>query len=274
MIELEGVALDYPAPPGARERTPGGRAGAARVHALAGADLRVDRGAICAIIGPSGCGKTSLLRLLAGLERPSAGRILVDGRVLDGPREKSAVIFQDFGLLPWKTVEANAELQLRLRGLPAAERRERVAPILRELGLSDFARWFPSRLSGGMRQRVAVARAFAAEPDLLLMDEPFSSLDAMTREALQETLLQVQRRHGTTIALVTHSIEEAAYLADIIYVMRHRNPGSVVARIETGRQGREGGGVRDFRTEPRYLELTTELRAALAGAERDTGDEE
>jgi len=156
---------------------------------------------ITAVIGPSGCGKTTLLRLIAGLLSPQGGSIQTQ-------RSRIGFIFQDFGLLPWLTVERNAGLGLEALGIPAEERRRRVCDILEELGLSQWRKVYPVRLSGGMQQRVSVARALAIEADLILMDEPFSSLDALTRESVQDMLRTIQRAHHTTIVLVTHSIEE------------------------------------------------------------------
>jgi NitT/TauT family transport system permease protein len=171
-----------------------------------------EEGKITAIIGPSGCGKTTLLRLIAGLLSPQRGNILMQ-------RPRIGFIFQDFGLLPWLTVERNAGLGLEALGAPSDERRRRVSDILEELGLSTWRKAYPVRLSGGMQQRVAVARALAIDAGLILMDEPFSSLDALTRESVQDMLRAIQRAHRTTIILVTHSIEEAVYLADTILIL-------------------------------------------------------
>ena len=186
-----------------------------------------EHGRITAVIGPSGCGKTTLLRLIAGLNTPQNGGIVVEGRAEEklqsrkvpaaGPR--IAFIFQDFGLLPWLTVERNAGLGLEALGIPPAERHARVRGILEELGLSEWRKAYPVRLSGGMQQRVAVARALAIDADLILMDEPFSSLDALTRESVQDMLRSIQRAHNTTIIIVTHSIEEAVYLADSVVML-------------------------------------------------------
>jgi len=178
---------------------------------------RFEQERITAVIGPSGCGKTTLLRLIAGLLSPQGGSIQTQ-------RSRIGFIFQDFGLLPWLTVERNAGLGLEALGIPAEERRRRVCDILEELGLSQWRKVYPVRLSGGMQQRVAVARALAIEADLILMDEPFSSLDALTRESVQDMLRSIQRAHHTTIVLVTHSIEEAVYLADDILVLDGSTP--------------------------------------------------
>jgi ABC-type nitrate/sulfonate/bicarbonate transport system ATPase subunit/ABC-type nitrate/sulfonate/bicarbonate transport system permease component len=195
-----------------------------------------ETGSITAIVGRSGCGKTSLLRILAGLSAPSGGRLAFDSKNGSDRPARRSIIFQDFGLLPWATVRQNAELGLKIQGISRAERRDRVDPILLELGLENFSPFFPGRLSGGMRQRVAIARALASESDILLLDEPFSSLDALSRENLQDSLLEAQARHGTTIILVTHSIEEAAYLADRIYIMEGKNPSTLSKPFATSKK--------------------------------------
>ncbi len=223
------------------------------VPVLENVEAEFEEGQISAIVGKSGCGKTSLLRLIAGLSAPSRGAVEIDGAPLAGIREKTSIIFQDYGLLPWANVRGNAELGLKAKRVPGKERRRRVGPILAELGLSPFMRLFPARLSGGMRQRVAIARALASDSDLLLLDEPFSSLDAISRETLQDNLLEAQRKHGTTIILVTHSIEEAAYLADTVYFL-DGSPSSLSARHETGRRIYES---RDCSKKPRAPEPAT-----------------
>lgn len=223
MVRLERLSFSY----ALKGRT---------IPVLSGLNATFERGAITAIVGRSGCGKSSLLRLIAGLAAPDSGKLFIDGEPGSRIRPKTSIIFQDFGLLPWESVQGNAELGLAARGMSAAQRRARVASILEELELKPFSKLFPARLSGGMRQRVAVARALASDSDLLLLDEPFSSLDAITRESLQETLLETQKRHGTTIILVTHSIEEAAYLADVVYIMEGKNPSTLSEPFETGRR--------------------------------------
>ena len=229
MVRLEQLSFSYTV----KDRT---------IPVLSGIDATFERGAITAIVGRSGCGKSSLLRLIAGLASPDSGTLSVDGEPGGRIRPKTSIIFQDYGLLPWESVRGNAELGLAARGVPAAQRRARVAPILEELELKPFSKLFPARLSGGMRQRVAVARALAGDSDLLLLDEPFSSLDAITRESLQETLLETQRRHGTTVILVTHSIEEAAYLADVVYIMEGKNPSTLSEPFKTGRNAAHPAG--------------------------------
>jgi ABC-type nitrate/sulfonate/bicarbonate transport system ATPase subunit/ABC-type nitrate/sulfonate/bicarbonate transport system permease component len=195
-----------------------------------------ETGSITAIVGRSGCGKTSLLRILAGLSAPSEGSLAFDSKSGSDQPTRRSIIFQDFGLLPWATVRQNAELGLKIQGISRAERRDRVDPILSELGLENFSPFFPGRLSGGMRQRVAIARALASESDILLLDEPFSSLDALSRENLQDSLLETQAKHGTTVILVTHSIEEAAYLADRIYIMEGKNPSTLSEPFATSKK--------------------------------------
>jgi ABC-type nitrate/sulfonate/bicarbonate transport system ATPase subunit/ABC-type nitrate/sulfonate/bicarbonate transport system permease component len=267
------------------------------VEAVRGVDFELRRGCISAIVGPSGCGKTSIVRALAGLVSPSAGSILINGEEPAGQRLNTSVIFQDYGLLPWKTVRDNAELPLLLRGAPRAERKARALALLEELGLSGFGRYYPAQLSGGMKQRLAIARALVSEPELLLMDEPFSSLDALTREALQDNLAAIVKRHGVSALIVTHSIEEAAYLAERVYVMAGQMPGGVVAALEAegapadetaeasiqagasaksapaqsararaASTARASSGRRDYRSDPRFHELTDRVRLAMGGA--------
>lgn len=239
---------------------------AATVAALGGVSFRVARGETCAVIGPSGCGKSTLLYVLAGLLRNFQGQVVVAGEAVKPGRRKTALILQDYGLLPWKNVFANAELGLELRGVPRAEREARVTRILRELGLYELRRLFPGQLSGGQRQRVAIARALALEPDLLLMDEPFSSLDALTREALQDNLLEIWHRTGCTIVLVTHSIEEAAFLGRQVVVLSPR-PGRVVATHLN-----PGAGKSSWRQEPEFHRVCSFLRQQLAGGVADASD--
>jgi NitT/TauT family transport system ATP-binding protein len=233
------------------------------VRALDALALDVADGEPVAVIGPSGCGKSTLLLLAAGLLTPTSGSVRVGvgvgaGQRLTGPRRETALILQDFGLLPWKTVEANAGLGLEVRGVAREERRRRSAEALERVGLADFARAYPAELSGGMRQRLALARAVALDADLLLMDEPLSALDALKREDLQDVLLELWQRRGHTQVLVTHSIEEAVFLGRRVVVMTPR-PGRVAAIVENPDAGAEG-----FRASETYHERCVQLRRVLA----------
>ncbi|WP_336488736.1 ABC transporter ATP-binding protein [Methylobacterium nigriterrae] len=179
-----------------------------------------------AIVGASGCGKTTCLRLAAGFERPTSGRVLVGGRAVCEPGPDRAVVFQQFALFPWKTVAQNIAFGLRNQGLPRPERRERVSAAIAMIGLDAYADAFPHQLSGGMQQRVAIARAYVLEPEVLLMDEPFGALDAQTRVVMQEELVRLARRNPRTVLFITHGVEEAVYLADRVAVMTAR-PGRI-----------------------------------------------
>ncbi len=202
-----------------------------------------ERETLC-ILGPSGCGKTTLLRAMHGLIALDDGRVLIDGEPVTSPRRNVAMVFQHFGLMPWKRVRANVAYGLELAGVAAGERRDRVARYIDMVGLRGFEDHYPYQLSGGMQQRVGLARALALEPDILLMDEPFGSLDAQTREIMQDELLRVRRETRKTIVLVTHSVPEAVYLSDRVVVMTAR-PGRIKAEcaVELDRTGdREASG--------------------------------
>ncbi|MGM0432481.1 MAG: ABC transporter ATP-binding protein [Spirochaetota bacterium] len=183
-------------------------------------------GSIHAVIGASGCGKTTLLYLLAGLYIPDSGTILFEEADAEHSTQR-AIILQDYGLFPWKRVRENISLGLRLRGESTVQTTEKTERIMEELGIAHLARAYPAKISGGERQRVAIARAVVLEPKVLLMDEPFSSLDAMNREHMQELLLTTHRQHSMTVVLVTHSIEEAAYVSSHIHVMRRSDASGI-----------------------------------------------
>jgi len=207
-----------------------------------------------AVVGPSGCGKTTLLHLLAGLRQPSRGQLLVQGEPVCRPRSSTGLILQDFGLLPWARAAENVELGLRIRGIRPAERRERVDYWLHHLGIYDLRNHYPSQLSGGQRQRVAIARTIALDPDLLLMDEPFGSLDAFTREGLQNLVASLGEERERTSIIVTHDIEEAVFLGTHILVLtghpiRH---GLVVANPGARQPG--------YREDPQFFHLVREVR--------------
>lgn len=227
------------------------------VLALDGVDLCVAGGESVAILGPSGCGKSTSLLAACGLQRPTEGEVRIDGVSLDGPRLETALILQDFGLMPWKTVEQNAALGLQVRKMPKKERIKRAHEALRQVGLEEFARAYPAELSGGMRQRLAMARALACDIDLLLMDEPLSALDALLREEMQNMLKRCWREAGYAQVLVTHSIEEAVFLGQRIVVMTPR-PGRVAAVVENAEMAEEG-----WRDAPLFFERCRMLRDVL-----------
>ena len=195
-------------------------------------DIAVDcaEGEFVCLLGLSGCGKSTLLQMIAGLEPPTTGQIVVAGRELDGPSPETSIVFQDHGLFPWMTVQRNVEFNLKARGISSAERRRRATEMLALTGLEAFAARYPHELSGGMRQRVGIARALTTKPRALLMDEPFGALDAQTRARLQTELLDIWTRQRTTILFVTHSIDEALILADRILVFTPR-PGRLAANV-------------------------------------------
>jgi NitT/TauT family transport system ATP-binding protein len=198
-------------------------------------DIAVGEGEFLCIVGPSGCGKTTLLRLFAGLVPPSAGEILAGGQRVLGPSRERAIVFQDYGrsLLPWRSVWANVALAYESQGLSRAERRRRAYALLDRMGLAEYGEYFPGQLSGGMQQRVQIARTLAQEPRVMLMDEPFGALDAMTRQTLQDEIARLAGERGITTVFITHDLEEAIYLGDRVVALA-ANPGRVVETIEVG----------------------------------------
>jgi len=192
------------------------------VTALKELTLDVAKGEFVSLVGPSGCGKSTFLNVLLGLLKPDGGEIRLNGKQITGPGQERAMVFQEFGLLPWRTVLANVELGLELKGVQASVRRERAMELIKMAGLAGFASHYPHELSGGMKQRVGLARALVTDPEVLLMDEPFAALDAQTRDLMQLELLQIWDRTKKTVVFVTHSIEEAAYLSDRVIVISAR----------------------------------------------------
>jgi NitT/TauT family transport system ATP-binding protein len=234
------------------------------VTALDDVDLTVEKGEFVSLIGPSGCGKSTLLRLIADLDTPTSGVIEVFGKSARQARldQDYGIAFQTAGLLPWRSVAANIELPLQLHGVDRIGRRQRVAQLIELVGLGDFARSFPEQLSGGMQQRVAIARSLAERPELLLMDEPFGALDEMTRERMQSELVRISAETGAAVIFVTHSIPEAVFLSDRVVVMSPR-PGRIRKVIDVKLGDARGEGLRE---ESAFFTSVTEVREALHGA--------
>jgi NitT/TauT family transport system ATP-binding protein len=218
-LEIDGVSLAYP---NAREQS--------TFLALDSIGLGVERGEFVTIVGPSGCGKSSLLMLVAALLQPTTGSIRLNGKPVVTPGSDRALVFQDFALLPWRTVLKNVELGLELARTPAAERKAIAQKYIAMVGLREFEGHFPHQLSGGMRQRVGIARALSVGPEVLLMDEPFGALDAQIRQVMAVELLKIWERDRKTIVFITHDIDEAVFLADRVIVMS-ASPGRVIETI-------------------------------------------
>ena len=206
-------------------------AGRAVLRALADVSFSVEEGRFVTLVGPSGCGKSTLLQILAGLIGATSGQVLIEGKRISAPMpDKIGMVFQDPTLLPWKTALANVEFPLDLRGVDRTLRRSRCSALLELVGLSEFADHYPHELSGGMRQRVAIARGLAQDPRLILMDEPFAALDEQTRTRMGHDLLDIWQKTGKTVFFITHSLTEAIYLSDVVLVMSPR-PGRIIERI-------------------------------------------
>lgn len=219
ILTIENVARVFP-----------GLRGSAPVRALEPTNLTVEQNDFITVLGPSGCGKSTLLRIVAGLDRPSSGRVLLDGREIEGPGADRGMVFQSYTLFPWLTIAENIAYGLREKGVPRSQRQEIVAAYTDKVGLRGFEHHYPKQLSGGMQQRTAIARALANDPAILLLDEPFGALDNQTRALMQELLLGIWERERKTVLFVTHDIEEAIFLASRVVVMTAR-PGRIKADI-------------------------------------------
>jgi ABC-type nitrate/sulfonate/bicarbonate transport system ATPase subunit len=219
ILQIDNVSRVFP-----------GVRGGAPVRALEPTNLQVAQNDFITILGPSGCGKSTLLRIVAGLDRPSGGRVLLNGREIKGPGADRGMVFQSYTLFPWLTIAENIAYGLREKGMPKAERQEIVASYTEKVGLRGFENHYPKQLSGGMQQRTAIARALANDPEILLLDEPFGALDNQTRGLMQELLLGIWERERKTVLFVTHDIEEAIFLASRVIVMSAR-PGRIKAGI-------------------------------------------
>jgi NitT/TauT family transport system ATP-binding protein len=249
LIEFKDVSLDFGAAP-----------------ILESINLSIRQGEFICVIGPSGCGKTTALRLVAGLLKPTSGSVSYDGRPLTTPRQDIAVVFQDYSkaLLPWRTAAGNVSLALEAMGVPKNERRDCISALLAKVGLSGKENRYPSEMSGGMQQRLQIARCLAQEPSVLLMDEPFGALDAMTRQGLQDEVLSIVASSGTTVFFVTHDLEEAVYLGNrVVGLLPH--PGRIGTVIDVTLPP-----VRDqltTREDPEFLRIRRELFDFIKAAE-------
>jgi ABC-type nitrate/sulfonate/bicarbonate transport system ATPase subunit len=228
--------------------------------ALYNISLAIRKNEFVSLLGPSGCGKTTLIRIIAGLLTADRGEVLVNSQLVNSPGRDRCMVFQQFGLLPWRTVVSNVEFGLEIDGVPREERRELAGKYLELVGLKGFENYYPHQISGGMQQRVGIARALSKRPEILLMDEPFGAVDAQTREQLQEELLKIWAQTETTVVFVTHSIDEAIYLSDRVVVMQAR-PGRIKEEviIDLPRPRWEG----DIKADPRFAQLRARLRGSL-----------
>ncbi|MGQ7790932.1 ABC transporter ATP-binding protein [Faunimonas sp. B44] len=244
VVEVRGVTKIYP----------GG------VHALDNISIDFPRGKLTSLLGPSGCGKTTLLKIIAGLLPLTSGEVLINGRTVTGPGPERAFVFQDFALMPWATVIRNVAFGLELRGVARSEREDVARRYIRQVGLAGFEEKFPHELSGGMRQRVGLARALSVNADVLLMDEPFSAVDEQTRRKFQEDLLELVASEKKTFIFVTHSIEEAVYVSDRI-VLLARRPSRVSEIIEPAIE--RGADPDAIRRQPAYLDTVDGIWQSL-----------
>jgi NitT/TauT family transport system ATP-binding protein len=245
MIQFDNVSKSFP----------GGSGGSLPV--LANLNLSIQKGEFLCVLGPSGCGKTTFLNLIAGFVSPSKGRVLFQGKDVTGPGPERGVVFQDATLFPWLTVIQNVEFGLKIQGMKGRTLVETAFRFLESLGLAEHSNKFPYALSGGMRQRVAIARVLALEPKVLLMDEPFSALDANTRERLQDELLRIWMTYRKTVVYVTHSVEEAAYLADRIVIFGDTDSGGFTDMAAPQKRPRN-------RSSKEFLAMKDSLRECLA----------
>lgn len=254
MVTFEGVSKFF----AVRQR--GGSGEDQLMVALDRVNAVVRKGEFISLLGPSGCGKTTLLRLTAGLLKPDEGKIYVDGTEVTGPRKDACMVFQNFGLLPWRTVLGNVEFPLEISGVPQSERRDAAMHFLGLVGLTQFVEHYPHELSGGMQQRVGIARALMRRPILIFMDEPFGALDAQTREQLQEDFLKIWSSTGATVLFVTHSIDEALLMSDRIFVFSS-SPGRVSAIVNSPLASNRLS--EDLRSKPEFGACRAELRQLL-----------
>lgn len=238
------------------------------VNALSGVDLTVADNEFLTVLGPSGCGKTTLLKAIAGLIPWNSGEIIIDGNPVRGPGPDRAMVFQNFALLPWATVMENVAFGLQLRGVSKSERKKRAASLIEMVGLGGFENKRPNELSGGMQQRVGIARALAVEPQVLLMDEPFGAVDEQTRRLLQEELLAIWEQTRLTVVFITHSMEEAVLLGDRVVLMSAR-PGRIAEIVDVPLERPRSVDIGSLERSKEYVEITAHLWDRL----RDMHDE-
>jgi NitT/TauT family transport system ATP-binding protein len=236
-----------------------GRPGAGEVVALNDLSMVIPDKQFAVIVGPSGCGKSSLLDVIAGLRDPSGGVCKIDGNVINGPGKDRGMVFQNYSLFPWLTVLRNVEFGLSLQGKPQAEIIERARYYINAVGLSSFENAYPNQLSGGMKQRVAIARSLANDPQVILMDEPFGALDSQTRVVMQQLLLGIWEKEHKTVLFVTHDIDEALYLGEKVYVMSAR-PGRIIDTIPVGFAHPRSY---ELATSPEFIELKRRIQHSL-----------
>ena len=251
MLELKDAVLHYTRPEGGLQMV------------LDHIDLTIEQGERWAVIGPSGCGKSSLLHLLAGLNTPVSGQVLYQNQPLTKPHGEISVILQEYGLFPWKTVEQNVALPLVLQKKPKAETKQRTMELLKQLQLEEHAKKFPAQLSGGQRQRVTIARALIAQPKVLLMDEPFSALDALTRETMQNIVLELCEQENLTLVMVTHNIEEAIFLGQKIAVFSD-NSGKLRHVVDNPHSGQQS-----YRGTAEFYQHCSQLRSWIGGSHEE-----
>ena len=257
MIEIKGLSKAFP-----------GHRGSEPVQALLDVDLAVRDNEFLTVLGPSGCGKTTLLRCVAGLVPFDTGQVLVDGRPIMGPGPERAMVFQNFALMPWDNVLTNVAFGLEMQGVDRRAREEKAMELIEMVGLGGFERRLPGELSGGMQQRVGLARALAVEPRVLLMDEPFGALDEQTRRLLQEEMLRIWESTRTTVIFITHSMEEAVLLGDRVVLMRPR-PGRIEEIIEVPMPRPRSTHLDDVETSGEFTRITGMLWERLRGMHSD-----